>query len=312
MNILYFGCDNFGTPTLEKLHISHNLIGVVTAPDKKSGRGMKLCSNHAKQWAAKKGVTIYQPENLDTQFVEFIKTLDIDLILLISYGKKLPREIIEIPKISSINAHPSLLPKYRGAAPIEWALINGEEKTGVTIITMTPKIDRGGVLAQKEVVIEDEDDIFSMKDKLSYFSAEMVLKVIKKISISGLTPLPQSGKPSYARRLTKKDGLIDWQLPSYKINNLIRGIKEWPGAFTFMQVKDCKRYVKIFSAENIGQQSSQGKPGEIISIENNFIEVACGVGSIRIKELQVEGKKRNKAYEFVCGYRVSPGFIFSK
>ena len=110
----------------------------------------------------------------------------------------------------------------------------------------------------------------------------MINILIKKISISGLTPLPQSGTPSYARRLTKKDGLIDWQLPSYKINNLIRGIKEWPGAFTFMQVKDCKRYVKIFSAENIGQQSSQGKPGEIISIENNFLEVACGVGSISI------------------------------
>ncbi|HNS33281.1 MAG TPA: methionyl-tRNA formyltransferase [bacterium] len=312
MKILYFGCDDFGIPSLEKISEKHEIVGIVTAPDKPGGRGMKICSNIVKEWALKNNVNVHQPAKLDSIFIHFLKSLRIDLILLISYGKKLPQETIEMPTLASINVHPSLLPKYRGAAPMEWALINGEKETGITVIKMTGRIDEGNILASRKVDISEKDDIFSIKEKLSLVSAEIIDRVIDDIDEKGLHEYPQKGVPCYTRKLTKDDGLIDWNLPSYRINNLIRGMKEWPGAYTFLQTPRGGKCLKIFSAERTCQNGSPGKPGEILNIGRDSIEVACGTGSLSITEVQVEGKRRNRVSEFIKGYRILPGAFFSK
>ncbi len=312
MKILYFGSDYFGIPSLEKILEKHEIKGIVTSPDKPAGRGMKICPNTVKKWAVNNNLWVYQPEKLDKPFIELLKTLEIDVLILISYGKKIPREIIEIPSKGATNVHPSLLPKYRGAAPIEWALINGEKETGVTIIKMSNRIDEGDILSVRKITIEDKDDIFTMKKKLSFLSAEMVVEVLDSIEKNRLKSTPQTGISSYARKLSKKDGLIDWNLSSERINNLIKGVKEWPGAYTFIQTAGgSKKYLKIFSAEKAYGDTADKKPGEIINLTEDAIEVACGTGSLLIYEVQVEGKKKNRASEFIRGYRIKTGTIFS-
>lgn len=309
MKILYFGSDSFGIPCLDAIFKNHEIAGVVTSPDKPSGRGMKISSTPAKRWAERNKIETYQPLTLDGAFLEHIKKLEIDLIILISYGKKLPPDIIKIPKLAPVNVHPSLLPKYRGAAPIEWALIKGEKETGVTIITMSKDIDKGDILARETVIIEEKDDIFSLKEKLSLIASKMLPETIARIGSEGIRANPQRGTPSYARKLKKTDGLIDWSKTALEIHNLIRGLKEWPGTYTYLKNK----YIKIFRSELISKQTGKKeKPGEILCAgDENLIEVACGKGALKITELQMEGKKKMKSSEFLKGFRIPAGAAFA-
>ncbi|MCM8811071.1 MAG: methionyl-tRNA formyltransferase [Candidatus Omnitrophica bacterium] len=302
MKIIFFGSDNFGIPSLEILKKNFQLVSVVTSPDKPKGRGLKISPTPVKEWSMTNGIDVFQPERFEDSFIDKIEKISPDLIVLISYGKILPSSILTIPKIASINVHPSLLPKYRGPAPVEWALINGETKTGITIIKMDENIDTGNIILQKEVEILPLDNAFTLKNRLSILAADVLYKAIEIIKQDGKT-YPQEGEASYARKLKKQDGLIKWQNPAEKIHNLVRGVIIWPTAYTYLSINSTKKLVKIYKTE-IGQREGKfGKEGEIIKIEKDYIEVACGEGTITIKELQLEGKKRMTVSQFLCGYR---------
>ncbi|MCM8820345.1 MAG: methionyl-tRNA formyltransferase [Candidatus Omnitrophica bacterium] len=307
MKIIYFGSDAFGIPSLEELKKKYNLVCVITAPDRPGGRGMKISSTPVKIWATKNNIPVYQPEDIsESDFIKNLKELSPEFIVLISYGKILPKEIIEIPSLGAINVHPSLLPKYRGAAPMEWALINGEKETGITVITIKDKVDTGEIIKQQKVFIDEKDDIFSLKERLSRIAPSILLESLKDIK-NGVQTQPQYGTPSYARRLKKEDGLIKWKKSAIEVYNLIRGIKEWPGAYTYLNEK----YIKIYTAFPTLDQKT-GRPGEIVGIDHLCIYVACGEGVIRIKELQMEGKRRMSVSEFLNGHPLKIGDTFSE
>ncbi|MCM8777333.1 MAG: methionyl-tRNA formyltransferase [Candidatus Omnitrophica bacterium] len=307
MRIIYFGSDAFGIPSLEELKKKHNLLCVITAPDRPAGRGMKLSSTPVKIWAIQNNIPTYQPKDIsDNEFIKNIKELSPEFIVLISYGKILPKEIIEIPSLGAVNVHPSLLPKYRGAAPMEWALINGEKETGITVITIKDKVDTGEIIKQQKVLIDDTDDIFSLRKRLSEVAPFLLLEGLEDIK-NGVQPQIQDGTPSYARRLKKEDGLIRWRKRATDIYNLIRGVKEWPGAYTYLNGK----YIKIYTAFPILDQKT-GRPGEVVGIGHLCIYVACGQGVIKIKELQMEGKRRMSVSEFLNGHPLKTGDMFSE
>ena len=307
MKILYFGSDAFGIPSLEELKKKYHLIGVVTAPDRPAGRGMKFSSTPVKIWAEENKVPVYQPEDIsDKRFIETLKTLSPEFIVLISYGKILPETIINIPSCCSVNVHPSLLPEYRGAAPMEWALINGEKETGITVITIKDRVDTGDIIKQKKIQIEDTDDIFSLKKRLSEIAPSLLIEGLEDIK-KGIRPHPQEGSPTYARKLKKEDGLIHWEKSATEINNLIRGVKEWPGAYTYLDGK----YIKIYGAIPVPGEKNK-TPGEILDVDKTSIYVACGEGILKVSDVQMEGKKRMTVGEFLRGYPLKPGKIFSE
>jgi len=309
MKIIFFGSDEFGIPSLNELKKNFDLLAVVTAPDKPKGRGLKLLPTPVKKWAEENGIPVFTPEIFDDDFISRLKSFNPDLIVLISYGKKLPPEIIEIPELCSINIHPSLLPKYRGAAPIEWALINGEKETGITVIKMSEKIDTGEIILQKKFPVFSDDDAISLKRRLSNASGEILIDAIEKIK-KGEKGRKQEGELSYARKLKKEDGKIIWKKKAIEVYNLIRGVVAWPTAFTYIETEKGKKLIKIFKSE-IGKESGKfGKVGEIIEIGNDFIEVACGEGTIKIKEIQIEGKKRMETSEFLRGHKIKPHSFF--
>lgn len=307
MKIIYFGSDAFGIPSLELLKKNHDILCVITAPDRPSGRGMKLSATPIKIWALKNNVPVYQPEDIsDSNFMETLEKLSPELIVLISYGKILPEKIINIPSIEAINVHPSLLPKYRGAAPMEWALINGEKETGITVITIKKGVDTGDIIKQEKIPVYETDDIFSLKERLAEIASTLLLEGIEYIK-NGVQPQPQQGTPTYARRLKKEDGLINWKKSATEIYNLIRGVKEWPGAYTYLDGK----YIKIYGAVPVSE-FPEGNPGEIVNIDRSYISVACGEGILKITELQMEGKKRMSVAEFINGHPLKTGMTFSK
>jgi len=307
--IIYFGSNAFGIPSLEELKKRCNLLGVVTAPDRPRGRGLKVSCTDIKEWATRNNVPVFQPESLsDGDFKGTLRSVRPEFIVLISYGRILPSSILEIPSLAAINVHPSLLPQYRGAAPMEWALINGEKETGLTVMVMHDIMDAGHIMTQKKIVIDEKDDIFSLRERLSRMAPEILLDSMKKFR-EGIKPSPQRGTPTYARKLAKEDGLIRWDRPVAEIHNLIRGTKEWPGAYTYLD----GRYFKIFRSEPVDGYGISGEPGTVIGTgqDNDSIYVACLKGVLKIEEVQVEGKRRMPAAEFLRGCRIRTGDRFS-
>jgi len=320
--IIYFGSDSFGIPSLEKLKSRFSLRGVVTSPDRPKGRGLKISCTPVKEWALKNSIPVYQPESLsDGEFADSLKNLKPEFIVLISYGKILPCSVLEIPSAAAINVHPSLLPKYRGAAPMEWALINGENETGITVMRMECRMDFGCIIMQKKTPISKKDDIFTLRNRLSSIAPDMLVESIGLIK-KGAAPAKQEGTTSYARKLKKEDGLIRWNNTAEEIYNLIRGTKEWPGAYTFINGK----YLKIFNAEPIfspphpnllpqveKEYKTEIVPGEIVATGKDFVCVVCGKGTfLEIREVQIEGKKRMPVSEFLKGHKIKQGDRFSE
>lgn len=310
MRIIYFGSDKIGIECLEELKKKYKLVCVITAPDKPKGRGLKILPTPVKEWAIKNKISVLEPKNFDSKFIEKLKELKPSLIVLFSYGKKIPPEILKIPEFGTINIHPSLLPKYRGAAPVEWTLINGEKETGITVIKMDEEIDHGEIIVQEKFPITHEDNALTLKEKISKIAPEVLIKAIEKIK-NGEKTIPQKGMPIYARKLEKKDGLIEWSKNAESIVNLIRGTYLWPVAHTYIEEKNGKKQIKIYKGEVSEKEGIYGIPGEILKIGKDYIEVACGKGKIKIKEVQIEGKKRLPVSEFLKGYRnLKEGSIF--
>ena len=313
MNIAFFSSDNFGVPSLKALlSNNHNISCVVTQPDRKKGRGLFLSSTVIKKVALELGIKIYQPYRVNTsEAIKFLKDLSPDLFLVIAYGQILSQEILDIPKVLSINIHASLLPKYRGAAPINWAIIKGEEITGVTVMKMAREMDAGPIILQKALDIADEDTAVTLEDRLSHLGAELLLDALKSIESRNYNLMPQDeGKASFAPKLKKENGRINWNLSARDIYNLIRGCLNWPGAFTYYSGK----LLKIYRAKSIRASEYQSirMAGEITEVSKEGIIVATGKENLIIEELQIEGKRRMKAEEFIVGHKICIGETLGK
>jgi len=292
------GSAGFSIPSLEVLLKSkHNVAAIVTVPDKEKGRGQKPAPSPVKEYGLKNNLPIIQPEKLkDESFINELKKYNADLFVVVAF-RILPKEVFTIPPKGSFNLHASLLPKYRGAAPIQWALINGEKKTGVTTFALEEKVDTGNIYLQKEILIDDEDNFQILHDKLSKTGAEVVLKTVDMIESGNFTLQKQNDElATPAPKITSETGKIDWDKPAEKIHNLVRGLSPSPCAYFFHNDKKIKIYkTKVIEKENTS-------PGKIIQGKKNlFIE--CGKNILEILELQLEGRKRMSAEEFLRGFK---------
>lgn len=304
MNIVYMGTPEFAVLPLKKIIDSrYNVIGVFTQPDKPKGRGYVLTPPPVKECALKYNIHVYQPKSMkDGEALKILKELSPDIIIVAAYGKILPKEILELPKYGCLNIHASLLPKYRGAGPIQWCIINGEKKSGVTIMQMAEGLDTGDMLLKAETEIGENETADELHDRLSAISSEIIIDALEKLEKGLLKPEKQDDSiSSYAPMLTKKLCPIDWNKSAREIHNQVRGLNSWPVAVASVNGKKVKIYSTRVSEKN-------GNIGSVISI--NPLTVACGIGSVEIYELQPEGKKRMKSDDFIRGYRINKNTVF--
>jgi methionyl-tRNA formyltransferase len=283
------------------------VIAVVTQPDREKGRGRKVLFSPVKELALQHGLKPFQPEKAKEEaFQEALKILQPDLIVVIAYGQILPKSILKIPKYGAVNVHASLLPKYRGAAPIAWAILKGEKVTGVTTMVMDEGMDTGDILLQAEIPIGDEETCELLHDRLASFGARLLRETLEKMKSGNIRPLPQDhSKATYAPPLKKEDGHIVWKKEAKEIDRQVRGFNPWPGAFT--QWGD--QLLKIYKGE-IKERTPTGKIGAVVWVGSDFIEVETGKDSYRIKEVQLEGRKRMTIRDFLSGHPVSVGTVF--
>ena len=309
MRLVFMGTPEFAVCSLELLYSSkHEVLAVVTSPDKPRGRGRKVSPTAIKQKALNMGLPALQPVDLkDDEFIIELKRYNPDLIAVVAF-RILPEIVYDLPRYGSINLHASLLPKYRGAAPINWALINGEIKTGLTTFFLSKKVDTGDILLKREVEIAADDDFGSLHDKMMVSGAELLLETIDGIEDGSLKPQPQSHiMATKAPKLTTETGLIDWNQPAETIRNLIRGLSPYPGAFTF---SDSKK-ITILRADVLDKKADCS-PGTVMESnpKKGFI-IACGQNALFIKSLKPQGKKIMGSAEYVRGYHVKVGSRFS-
>ncbi len=300
------GTPEFAVPSLDiLLSNGYAVPAVVTAPDKPRGRGQQVLPTPIKELALSKGLRVLQPESLkDQSFISDVKSLDPDLIIVVAF-RILPREVFTLPRLGAFNLHASLLPKYRGAAPINWAIINGEKETGVTSFFLKEKVDTGNLILQARTPIKPEDTAGTLHDRLSQIGAEIVLHTVRLIEQGKAAPKPQDDTlASPAPKLFKQDCKIDWSQPTLAIHNRIRGLAPYPAAFT---VHDGKVF-KIYNTF-IQQRTSEHSPGTIVATKTS-LEVVTGDGVLAILELQQEGKKRMSIEEFLRGYHFDPASHF--
>jgi len=293
------GTPGFAVPTLEKLHESrHNLVLVVTQPDKPSGRGKKLKKSEVKETAEKLGLKIFQPDKIKKQEnIDLLKSYNPDVIVVVAYGQILNKEILTLPKYGCINVHASLLPKLRGAAPLNWAIINGETKTGITTMQMDVGLDTGDMLLKSEVEIDENINVGELHDILMHKGAELLIETLDKLEKNELTPQKQDDSlSSYAPILNNENRKINWNLPAKSIHNLIRGLSPWPAAYFTLDEKT----VKVYSSSYINNDSDY-EPGYVIKANNEGIFVKAKDGIVILKEIQMPGKKKMPVEAYLRG-----------
>jgi len=309
MQVLFMGNDSFGIPSLQALlENGFKISAVVTSPDKPQGRGLKLAPMPVKRFAEERNLPLLTPADLkSTEFSGQLKKLEPDAIVVIAFTI-LPEEIFSLPPLGTINLHPSLLPKYRGAAPVQWAIINGEEETGITTFLIEMKVDAGKIIMQRKARILPDETYGELSERLSKIGAEVLVESLNLIQQPDFKPLPQdNSKSSRAPKIKKEDCRINWSQPSVKIKNLVRGLSPEPGAWTTLKNKT----IKIFKTLIADEKSNGGSPGEIISASDKIgLTVQAGRGSIKLISLQLEGKKIISGEEFVRGYKIKTGERF--
>lgn len=304
------GTPDFAAIALDAVYgTGENIVGVVTQPDKPRGRGYTLTPPPVKVKAEELGLTVYQPERVrGEEFAELLSKLDPELILVVAYGKILPVNVLEYPRYGCVNAHASLLPKYRGAAPIQRAIMEGERVTGVTAMYMDAGLDTGDMILKKYVEISDTDNFETVHDKLAVAGAEALCGVIEGIKNGTLSRTPQPEGETYAAKIENEDCKIDFSRSAREIHNIIRGLSPIPLSFT--HTPDGKLF-KLVSSEVASEMGKAGVPGEIMSLDGGKIRVACGEGEIYITGAQPEGKKRMTSRDLINGRRVSVGDILT-
>lgn len=307
MKIVFMGTPDFSVPTLEAMiEAGHEVIAVMTQPDKPKGRGKAMAYPPVKEKAIEYNIPVYQPVKVrEESFVEVLKEIQPEVIVVVAFGQILPESILNIPEYGCINVHASLLPKYRGAAPIQWSIIDGEQKTGITTMYMDVGLDTGDMLLQEEVMITPEETGGSLHDKLSILGGRLLVETLEQLEAKTIHRRKQDDSQSnYAKMLDKTCGLIDFHKSAEEIERLIRGLNPWPSAYTSYDNKT----LKIWRSK-VRPELSEGKPGEIIQVTKKEIVIQTGEGALSILELQLEGKKRMTAEAFLRGYKVTIGTI---
>jgi methionyl-tRNA formyltransferase len=306
-NIIFMGTPEFAVPTLKAIHASnHHLSLVVTQPDRPKGRGRKVIPPPVKQTAIDLGYTVLQPASIKkNEFIEVVTRDKPDFLVVVAYGRILPKTILQLPKLGTINLHASLLPKYRGPAPIQWAIINGETVTGVTAMLMDEGLDTGDILLTVQEKISPADTSATLRDRLAGLGANLLIDTLNRYSKGQIRPVQQDhNQASQAPLLKKSDGHIAWDAPAEKISTFIRGMTPWPGAFTFHEGKR----LKIFNAKSVEADVSQA-PGTVIKGFANELRVATAKGVVSVLEIQGASGKRLMIADFLRGYRMPPGTI---
>ena len=307
MRVLFMGTPDFAVATLEEIILAgHELIGVVTQPDKEKGRGGKVSFPAIKEAALKHNLNIYQPKRVrEPEFLELIRSLEPEVIVVAAFGQLLPKALLDIPAYGCVNVHASLLPKYRGAAPIQAAIINGDEVTGITIMYMDVKLDTGDIILQESIPIAKDETGGSLHDKLAQLGARLLVKALGMIEDKTATRTPQEDSlATYVSMLDKDMGNIDFTQPAINIERMIRGLNPWPSAYTKLNGK----ILKIWKA-CVVEYSGDGQPGQVVKVDKNTITVMTGKDALEIQELQLEGKKRMTCDAFLRGYPIERGAI---
>ncbi len=284
------------------------VAAAVTQPDRPKGRELALQPSPVKEVALRSGLSLLQPERArDPNFIEQLRLLRPDLIAVAAYGQILPKAILDLPHFGCVNVHTSLLPKYRGAAPIQWAIINGELETGVTIMKMDVGMDTGDILARQTTAIQPGDTSETLHQRLAQMGADLLVRTVPDYVAGKLQPRPQPGDGvSYAPKIKKEDGLVDWRQPAQSILNRVRGLVPWPGAFTWHGGQSGRQLLKIWQAE---VTEDAGVPGQVLSAGKSGVVVACGQNALRLLVLQREGGRRLAAREFLSGHPLKPGEV---
>lgn len=306
MKIVYMGTPDFAVAPLEAIiQAGHQVTAVVTQPDKQKGRGKEVQMTPVKECALKHGIPVFQPVKIkEAEAVKQLKEYPADIFVIAAFGQILSEEILNMPAFGCINIHASLLPAYRGAAPIQWVILNGEKETGVTIMQMAKGLDTGDMLCKTVVPIDPKETGDSLHDKLMEAGARLIVEALPKIERGELIPEKQDDSLStYASRLTKSMGLIDWSKDAVTLERLIRGLNSWPSAYTFYHGKT----LKIWEADVIEGENVQAVPGCVSHVGRDYFDVMCGKGSLRVRSLQLEGKKRVTVKDFLLGYEVNTG-----
>ena len=309
MRIVFMGTPDFAVGTLEELiKAGHEIIGIVTQPDKPKGRGKTLMPTPVKEVALKHQIPVYQPKKVrEKEFTEALRNLSPDVIVVAAFGQIITKEILEIPRFGCINVHASLLPAYRGAAPIQWAVINGEKESGVTIMQMDEGLDTGDMIDKVVVPLAQDETGGSLFDKLSQAGARLCVKVLKDLEEGKAVreKQPEESTTPYASMISKKMGEINWSQPAGSIEQLIRGLDPWPSAYTKLQGKT----LKLWKARVVEEKQEKGRPGEVVQVEKAAFFVQTGEGILKIEELQMEGKKRMDTGAFLRGFQLTCGEI---
>ena len=306
--IVFLGTPSFAIPILEGLlRGPDEVVGVVTQPDREKGRGKKVVISPVKELALRHGLIPLQPEKAKGEaFQEALKAFRPDLMVVVAYGQILPRSVLAIPKYGAVNVHASLLPKYRGAAPIAWAILNGERVTGVTTMVMDEGMDTGDILLQAETPMGNEETGETLHDRLASLGAQLLSETLEKMKAGTVRPIPQDhSKATYAPPLKKEDGHIDWRKEAEEIDRQVCAFNPWPSAFT----KLGDRLLKVYKGE-VRERAPSGKVGAVVWVGSDFIEVETGKGSYLLKEVQLEGRKRMAIREFLSGHPIPVGTVF--
>ncbi len=311
LRIVFMGTAELSCASLRALLAvpDFQIVGVVTQPDKPRGRSLKLQPSPAKELAVSHGLPVLQPERARNEiFIQQLRALQPDLIAVAAYGQILPGSILGLPRFGCLNVHTSLLPKYRGAAPIQWALLHDETESGVTIMKMDAGLDTGDILTQEATPITPEDTSESLHDRLADMGARLLVQTIPEYVTGRIRPQPQPSEGvTYAPKIKKQDGRLDWMQPARTLWNRIRALTPWPGAFSYLQNGPRPTLLKIWRAEVTARS---GTPGEILQAANVGIMVGCGRDALQILELQREGGRRLKASEFLAGHKLKAGQRF--
>ncbi|MFH1873752.1 MAG: methionyl-tRNA formyltransferase [Pseudomonadota bacterium] len=304
MKIVFMGSPAFALPCIRALkERKHDILAVFTQPDKPAGRGLKLQACPVATFARESDLELFQPKTLRSPEIQNkLKKLNPDLIVVVAYGKYLPAEVLQLPKYGCINVHASLLPKYRGAAPINWAIINGEAETGITTMLLNEEMDAGDMLLKRKTNIEPEETAQDIHDRLAKIGAELLLETVLLIEQQKLQPVFQNHtQASLAPKLKKQDGVIDWQKGAVQLKNQIRGTLPWPVSFTHYQGKT----LRIFKAEAV-HDNPEEQPGTVVRTDDE-LGVATGFGTLYLLEVQLEGKRRMRIEEFLKGHKIQVG-----
>lgn len=310
MRIVFMGTPDFSVPALEALvKGGHQVIAAVTQPDKPKGRGKAVLMTPVKEKALEMGIPVYQPVKVrEPEFVKTLADLAPDVIVVVAFGQILPKSILEIPRYGCVNIHASLLPKYRGAAPIQWAVIDGEKETGVTTMFMNEGLDTGDMLEKEVVPLDPKETGGSLHDKLSAVGGRLILSTLKGLEDGTLKGTPQTDEGScYAKMLKKSLGDIDWTMGGAAIERLIRGLNPWPSAYTSFHGKT----LKIWDAD-VTDREYGVEPGTVAEVSKDQLIIQTGKGSLSVRSLQLEGKKRMDIQDFLRGYSLEKGTVLER